>query len=57
MISLDDQRDLARIEKNYLEPPDEEEYEHKCCMCDQEAEYSVMGDLYCERCLLAEFKI
>lgn len=57
MISLNDQRDLARMERFYLEPPDEEEYEHKCCMCDQEAEYSVMGDLYCEECLLAEFKI
>ena len=41
-----------------LDPPDDDYEEYPlCCMCNHPAEYSVMGDYYCECCLHSEFRI
>ena len=50
-------RMVDRLHEQWLEPPEEEEPEQECCMCNQPAEYDVLGDLYCERCMESEFRI
>jgi hypothetical protein len=48
---------VDRLRDGWLDPPDEEEPEIECCMCNNPAEYEVMGDYYCECCLHSEFRI
>lgn len=50
-------RMVDRLHEKWLDPPEEEEPEQECCMCNQPAEYDVLGDLYCERCMESEFRI
>lgn len=58
MQSLREQLNIiGRWEDKVLEPPDDYEPTHECCMCNHEADYEVMGDYYCESCLHAEFRI
>jgi len=51
-------RMVDKLHDKWLDPPDDEESTNQqCCMCNNEAEYDVLGDLFCECCLHSEFRI
>lgn len=51
------ERMVERLHEQWLLPPEDEEPEQECCMCNRPAEYDIMGELYCESCMESEFRI
>lgn len=52
---VDNMRAFLDAERAWLSPPEPDEAEIPCCVCGCDAEYSIAGEDYCERCAKDEF--